>query len=95
MTDMPLKEALPVRYRVGRVGTPDPESSQYYVLDVVNDYQARAQLRGLVRVYRTYGSTSAADELEKLLDDTAEDHKKAVTARAERARATQASFRKR
>ena len=63
---------------MGRKGTADPANSQYYVLDVVNDYQARAQLRGLVRAYRLYGSSVAADELEKLLDGTVDAHRQTM-----------------
>lgn len=86
VTDSPvLRDATPARFKVGRRGTPDPENSRYYVLDVVNDYQARAQLQGLIRAYRLYGSSVAADELEKLLADTLQDHKAMVAARLARA----------
>ncbi len=84
MTDREFREAKPDRYLVARRGTQDPENSQYYVLDVVNDYQARAQLRGLVRAYRLYGSSVAADELENLLEQTQQAHKEAVEARVAR-----------
>lgn len=85
------KSATPARYEVDRRGTPDPESSEYYVLDVVNDYQARAQLRGLVRAYRLYGSSVAADELEQLLDRTAPIHAAIVEARQEQLKKTKKS----
>lgn len=85
--EIETRDALPARYVVGRRGTPDPANSQYYVLDVVNDYQARAQLRGLVRAYRLYGSSVAADELEQLLEGTADLHRQTITDRAERIRA--------
>jgi hypothetical protein len=69
-----MKDALPVRYVVDRVGTADPVDSQYYVLDVVHDSAARVCLRRLVRDYRTLGQHVRADELAKALDDTAEAH---------------------
>jgi hypothetical protein len=81
---MSERDALPQRYYVGRRGTPDPANSSYYVLDVVNDRLARSQLRGLVRAYRLYGSSIAADELEELLNDTQPAHQAAVEAHTER-----------
>lgn len=69
-----MKDALPVRYVVDRVGTPDPADAEYYVLDLVHDLAARVTLRRLVRDYRSHGQHVAADELAKALDDTAEAH---------------------
>ena len=91
----PMKKAKPHRYQVDRVGTPDPELSEYYVIDVVHDFQARAQLRGLVRAYRSYGSSVAADELEELLDTTAPTYAKVVADRQEAAAAALKKARKR
>lgn len=68
------KDALPSRYVVDRKGTPDPESSEYYVLDLVHDRHARTVLGSLIRYYRQYEQTVAADELEKALADTVEAH---------------------
>lgn len=85
MTDHEFREALPDRYLVAKRGTQDPESSQYYVLDVIHDGQARAQLRGLVRAYRLYGSSVAADELEAFLDATQQSHRETVEARLAKA----------
>jgi len=65
-----VKDASPSRYQVGRIGTPDPDNCQYYVLDVVNDAEARFVLRRLVRSYRVLGASIKADELEDLLDST-------------------------
>lgn len=69
-----MKDALPERYVVDRIGTPDPAESQYYVLDLVTDTDARALLRRLVRDYRATGQHVRADELAKALDDTADAH---------------------
>jgi hypothetical protein len=94
MSEIEMRDALPARFVVGRRGTPDPDGARYYVLDVVHDYQARAQLRGLVRAYRLYGSSVAADELEALLDATQEAHVQVVRARQERLRSTGARGKK-
>lgn len=67
---MAPKDALPDRYVVDRRGTPDPEASRYYVLDVVHDMEARVALRGLVNKYRFDGPSVRADELEGLLNDS-------------------------
>jgi hypothetical protein len=75
------KEALPARYIVDRRGTPDPVDSEYYVLDVMHDFEARVALRGLVRKYRYYGPSVKADELEKLLNDTDQAFRDMVSAR--------------
>lgn len=77
-----MKEATPSRYRVDRVGTPDPDNCQYYVLDIVNDGEARSTLRRLVRSYRTLGASIRADELEDLLDKTQPAHVESVQARS-------------
>jgi len=69
-----MKDALPVRYVVDRIGTPDPPESQYYVLDIVTDTDARVTLRRLVRDYRATKQNARADELAKALDDTADAH---------------------
>lgn len=69
-----MKEALPERYVVDRIGTPDPAESQYYVLDIVTDTAARVALRRVVRDYRATGQHVRADELTKALDDTADAH---------------------
>lgn len=55
---------------VDRRGTPDPDGSRYYVLDVVHDMEARVVLRMLVRRYRFDGPSVRADELEGLLNDS-------------------------
>lgn len=69
-----MKDALPARYVVDRVGTPDPAGAEYYVLDLVHDTAARVMLRRLVRDYRSHGQHVRADELAKALDETAEAH---------------------
>ena len=75
------KEAKPDRYTVDRVGTPDPARSEYYVLDVVHDFEARVALRGLARRYRRLELNVRADELDRLLDDTESTFRAIVEAR--------------
>lgn len=79
---------MPDRYLVDRRGTPDPESSQYYVLDVIHDLDARIALWFLVNRYRNPtrragldGPSVKADELERLLNDTENIVGAAITAR--------------
>jgi hypothetical protein len=76
-----VKEAFPDRYTVDRRGTPDPDNSVYYVLDVVNDLEARITLTRLVRSYRVLGASIKADELESLLDRTKDAFAASVEAR--------------
>ena len=73
-----MKDALPERYMVDRVGTPDPADAVYYVLDLAHDSAARVALRRLVRDYRGHGRHVQADELEKALDDSADTHVRAL-----------------
>lgn len=69
------KPAKPDRYQVDRVGTPDPATSQYYVLDVVNDWTAREALAYLGNRYRQRGLEVRARECFDLLHETLEEHK--------------------
>lgn len=66
------KDAKPDRYVVDRIGTPDPSSSQYYVLDVVNDWVAREVLAMLGNKYRQRGHDVKAQECFDLLNQTLE-----------------------
>jgi len=72
------KNAKPDRYVVDRVGSPDPQSAEYYVLDVTNDRHARTVLGLLTRYYRQYGQQIAADEIERMLADTQAAHAKII-----------------
>jgi hypothetical protein len=76
-----MKEAKPDRFMVDRIGTPDPSDAQYYVLDVVYDFEARVLLRRLVRNYRRVHRNLAADELETYLENTQGAHAAMVEAR--------------
>lgn len=78
-----MKAALPDRYVVDRRGTPDPDESAYYVLDVVHDIDARVVLWMLVRKLRYYGPSSRADELEHLLEQTKEASTRVIQARTQ------------
>lgn len=66
--------ATPDRYVVDRIGTPDPASSQYYVLDVVNDWMAREALARLGNIYRQHNQPANAQVCFDLLDRTLEAH---------------------
>lgn len=72
------KEAKPDRYTVDRKGTPDPEASEYYVLDVIHDRHARTLLGGLARTYMHYGQQMQAEEIAELLDRTSATHAKLI-----------------
>jgi hypothetical protein len=72
------KDAKPDRYVVDRIGSPDPASSEYYVLDVTNDRHARTVLGLLIRYYRQYGQQIAADEIEHMLAETQAAHAKII-----------------
>lgn len=77
------KDAKPDRYVVERRGSPDPQDSEYYVLDLVHDHFAREVAWMLVRKYRSAsnGTSVRADELEKLLNDTNEPFIRNIEAR--------------
>ena len=64
---------FPIQYEVTRRGSdPAPPDATYFVLDIVNDVDARVALRFLVNGYRRYGRVVAADVLEKALNETEE-----------------------
>jgi hypothetical protein len=63
-------QVLPDRYEVTRRGTPDPDASQYFVVDVVHDWSARVALQRLVALYLMQGLTIHAQELQQFLDST-------------------------
>lgn len=72
------KDAKPDRYVVDRKGTPDPEASEYYVLDVIHDRHARTALSRLAHLYTNYGQTIAAQEIDDLLSRTSAAHAKLI-----------------
>lgn len=61
---------VPDRYQIARVGTPDPDTSRYVVLDIVHDWTARVALRRLVNLYLLSGAPMHAQELEQFLEST-------------------------
>lgn len=73
------KPALPSRYEVDRRGTPDPPNCDYYVLDAVNDYQARYCLRMYVNALRNKGNHTRAEEIEAGLAASSDAHQKAMS----------------
>lgn len=56
------KEAKPDRYVVDRTGTPDPSDTEYWVLDLVHDIDARVVLAKLGSLYRMRGKEQLAKE---------------------------------
>lgn len=72
------KDAKPDRFVVDRKGTPDPEGSEYYVVDVVHDRHARTALARLARLYDAHGQTIAAQEIDDLLARTSAAHAKLI-----------------
>lgn len=76
-----VKNAKPDRYQVDRVGTPDPPTTEYYVLDIVNDVEARVALAWLGTRYARAGQKVRADEAHQALHDTQEAHRAVMEAR--------------
>lgn len=72
---MPAKPAQPDRYVVDRIGTPDPDSTEYYVLDIVNDWTAREVLALLGNKYRQRGQDGRAQECFDHLHATQQAHR--------------------
>lgn len=70
MSDMPGKPAKPERFMVERIGTPDPPSTEYYVLDLVNDFDCRVALGFLGRSYDRRGMAVKSEECFQALRDT-------------------------
>lgn len=75
------KAAKPDRYVVDRIGTPDPAGTEYYVLDVVNDFQAREILAFLGNKYRRAGQEVKAQECFDVLHASLPAHTAVVEAR--------------
>lgn len=78
---VPAKPAQPDRYLVDRIGTPDPESTEYYVLDIVNDVDARVALAFLGNSYRKRNQEGRAEACSKALRDTNEAHRLVIESR--------------
>jgi len=75
------KPAKPDRYVVDRIGAPDPASTEYFVLDVVNDWQAREALAYLGNKYRQRGHEVKSKECFDFLDFTLPAHRAVMEAR--------------
>ena len=76
-----MQPAKPDRYQVGKVGTQDPPGTEYYVLDVVNDWIAREILARLGARYRDKGMEVRAKECFDLLQSTLDAHRQVMEAR--------------
>lgn len=74
------------RFEVSRIGTPIPRDSRYLVLDVVYDFEARVAARKLVANYRRNDDEGRAQEVERLLDESADAHEAAMKARNPKAK---------
>lgn len=72
---MPPKPAKPDRYVVDKVGTPDPPAAEYFVLDLVHDYDARVAGFFLARSYENRNLLQKAAELRQALKDAEPAHK--------------------
>ncbi len=85
------KDAKPDRYVVEQRGTQtDPDSAQYYVLDVVHDFEARVALAKLANNYERAGAKVKAEEARQLLADTTEPHRLAVEAKNPKTKSSKA-----
>ena len=60
------------RYEVGIVGTPDPPGSQYVVLNLVGDIEARVAVAKLANRYEQMGAPSQANDLRQMLERSQE-----------------------
>lgn len=56
------KEAKPDRYVVDRTGTPDPESAEYFVVNLVHDFDGRVAVAKLGNLYAQRGKPQLAQE---------------------------------
>lgn len=78
---MTAKPAHPDRYQVDRIGSPDPASSEYYVVDLVNDVDGRSVIAQLGNYYQRRGLTSQAKQCFDALHATQDAHKKVMDVR--------------
>ncbi len=67
---VPAKPAQPARFVVDRIGTPDPPNTEYYVLDLVNNWLDREALAYLGNKYRQHGRDQLAAQCFGALDAT-------------------------
>lgn len=74
MTDTPLREAWPSNMMVGRRGSPLPPDSQYFVLDLVYDHEARVVVARLGRRYDDAGQQIKAEQCWQALDESQDAH---------------------
>jgi len=81
MSVVTAKPARPDRYVVDRMGTSDPATSEYFVLDIVNDWQAREAVARLGNMYRQHGKAQLAEECFAALKATNDAHGKIMEAR--------------
>lgn len=71
-------------YRVEKVGTPDPDGSQYVVLNLVHDFEARVAVAKLLSAYEARGQTAKAQECKAQLEGTMDAHKAAMIEKTRR-----------
>lgn len=69
------------RYEVEVIGTPDPPQSQYMVLNLVHDFEARVSLWMLARNYDRAGQPARATEVRRMLKETEQAHAEAMKAK--------------
>lgn len=78
---VPAKPAKPDRYVVDKIGIPDAPSSEYFVLDVVDNWQHREALAYLGNKFSQRGQAQLSRECFQVLDDTLEAHRQVMEAR--------------
>lgn len=64
----------PERYKVERIGHPDPAATRYAVLDPVHDFAARPAMVVWANGLRAVGKHEAADAVMAFLDSTKQAH---------------------
>ena len=63
------------------MGTPDPPNAAYFILDVVNDFEARVAVAKLANSYDRIEQGVRAEECRQLLADTQGAHRLVCEAR--------------
>lgn len=90
---MPAKPATPERYLVDKTGTPDPSNSEYFVMDIVNDFDARVALAFLGRAYEKRGMEVRAQECFGALAKTVDAHQAMCEAKNPKGKAAKTTTR--
>lgn len=84
-----VRDAKPEHFKVDRTGGL-PANGAYFVLDLVNDFEARVALAKLGSNYERIGQDVRAQEAFQALKDSAEAHAAVCEARNPRAKSSRA-----